>query len=292
MTTLLDPPAPSAPSATPGPRAPSAPPPTSRSAAPHDTGSGTGAAGPSRTFRVFRYRNGDRSAHWDRYTAPVASGRATVLDALTWIRARLDPTLDIRHSCFHASCGTCGMRVNGTDVLACVTRIDDLRDGEVTVEPLLNQPVVSDLVVDIEALYESFDAVGLPLVRESELVPGGKPAPGVGRLGRFEDCIECGICLSACPIAASDPDYAGPGVVAAAWRVVDEPRDADPDAALALMDGEQGAWRCHVSFECSEACPSDAMPAERIMLLRRRMLFHRRHRAPIGEHRVGAGGGR
>ena len=295
MTTLVDPAAPSAPpapSASPGTRAPSLPRRPAPVAAQHDPGREADRTGRSRTFRVFRYRRGDRSAHWDRFTAPVASGRATVLDALTWIRARLDPTLDVRHSCFHASCGTCGMRVNGTDVLACVTRLDDLRDGEVTVEPLLNQPVVSDLVVDIEALYESFEAVGMPQIRESELVPGGRPAPGVGRLGRFEDCIECGICLSACPIAASDPDYAGPGVVAAAWRVVDEPRGADPDAALALMDGEQGAWRCHVSFECSEACPSDAMPAERIMLLRRHMLFHRRHRAPIGEHRARSGGGR
>jgi succinate dehydrogenase / fumarate reductase iron-sulfur subunit len=237
--------------------------------------------GPTRSFRVFRYRRGDARAHWDRFVAPVVSGRTTVLDALTWIRARLDPTLDVRHSCFHASCGTCGMRVNGRDVLACVTRLDDLHGDEVTVEPLLNQPVVSDLVVDIEALYESFEAIGLPPVRASELVPGSHPADGVGTLERFEDCIECGVCISACPIAASDPEYAGPGPLAAAWRVVEEPRGADPARVMALVDGEQGAWRCHVAFECSEVCPSEALPGEQVMRLRRSLLSRRRTRHAI-----------
>ncbi len=232
---------------------------------------------PVRPVRVFRLRRGDPGPHWDRFDVPVASARMTVLDALTWIRAHLDPTLDVRHSCFHASCGTCGMRVNGRDVLGCVTRLDEVAAGvgEVTVEPLFNQPVVSDLVVHLEALYESFEAVGMPLVREADAVDGGHPAPGVERLTRFEDCIECGICLSACPVAATDPAYVGPGVLAAAWRVIEEPRDADPDRAFALVDGDQGAWRCHLAFECSEACPTDALPGEQIMHLRRGLLRHR-----------------
>lgn len=231
--------------------------------------------GPTRTVRVSRTVRDGTGSRWDRFEVPVSSARMTVLDALTWIRSRLDPTLDVRHSCFHASCGTCGMHVDGRDVLGCVTRLDDLGDGEVVVEPLRNQAVVSDLVVDIEALYEGFDAVGMPLVRESELVPGSRPADGVPFLGRFEDCIECGICVSSCPIECTDGAYAGPGVLGAAWRVIEEPRDADPEAAYAFVDGDQGAWRCHLSFECSEACPSDAIPAEHIMHLRRSLLRHR-----------------
>lgn len=244
--------------------------------APRAPGAAPGAeALPTRTFRVSRYRLGDAQPRWDRFEAPVASARATVLDALTWIRARLDPTLNVRHSCFHASCGTCGMRVNGRDVLACVTRLDDLAPGEVVVEPLLNQPVLSDLVVDLEGLYAAFEAVGMPLVRGSDLVPGGQPAEGVAGLQRFEDCLECGLCVSACPVAATDPGYVGPGVLAAARRVIEEPRGADPARVYRLVGGEHGAWRCHLAFECTEACPSDGMPAERIAHLRRGLLAHR-----------------
>lgn len=244
---------------------------------------------PHRGFRLLRHHRG-QPARWDHYLAPVPSPRTTVLDALTWIRSHLDPTLDLRHSCYHASCGTCGMRVNGQDVLACVTRLEDLHAGDVTVEPLLNQPIVSDLVVDIEALYEAFDRVGMPLVRESESIPGAVPAEGVPRLIRFEDCIECGLCVSACPVEASDPAYAGPAVLAAAWRVIDEPRDADAEGAFALVDGDQGAWRCHLAFECSAACPSGALPAEQIMHLRRGLLLHRL-RAMFGHRSAGAGSG-
>jgi succinate dehydrogenase iron-sulfur subunit len=231
-------------------------------------------AAPHRGFRILRHHRG-HPARWDHFKAPVPSARTTVLDALTWIRTHLDPTLDIRHSCYHASCGTCGMRINGREGLACVTRLADLGDGDVTVEPLLNQPIVSDLVTDLEALYESFEQVGLPLIRESDLVPGAVPAEGVDRLTRFEDCIECGLCVSACPVEASDPAYAGPAVLGAAWRIIEEPRDADPERAFALVDGDQGAWRCHLAFECTEACPSDALPAEHIMHLRHDILRHR-----------------
>jgi succinate dehydrogenase / fumarate reductase iron-sulfur subunit len=225
----------------------------------------------------------------ERLEVPAGSPRTTVLDALTWARTHLDPTLDVRHSCYHASCGTCGMRVDGRDVLACVTRIADLPDGEITVEPLRNQAAISDLVVDIEGLYEGLDAVGMPLVRESRTVRGSRPAPGVKRVTRFEDCIECGLCVSACPIEASDAAYEGPAVLAAAWRVVEEPRDADPERAFALVDGDQGAWRCHLATECTEVCPSDALPAEGIMHLRRGLLRHR-FRVAFAHLRVGAGG--
>lgn len=247
---------------------------------------------PSRPFRVFRYRRGDKRPHWDRFEVPVPGARATVLDALTWIRARLDPTLDVRHSCFHASCGTCGMRVNGRDVLACVTRLDEVGGGtgEITVEPLLNQPLVSDLVVDIEALYEAFERVGMPLVRRSDVVPDGHPAPDVPELTRFEDCIECGLCLSACPVAASDDGYMGPAVLAAASRVIDEPRSVDVEREFTLVDGDHGAWRCHLAFECNEVCPSDGLPGDMIMHLRRGLLRHRLQ-AAFGRGRRAAGSG-
>jgi succinate dehydrogenase / fumarate reductase iron-sulfur subunit len=240
-------------------------------------GTAAAASAPTRTLRVFRHRHGDQGPRWDRFVVPVRSPRTTVLDALTWIRSHLDPGLDVRHSCFHASCGTCGMRVDGDEVLACVTRLADVGDGqgEISVEPLRNQPLVSDLVVDLESLAELLEPVGMPPVRGSTVVPGGHPAPGVEQLTRFEDCIECGLCVSACPIAASDAAYAGPAVLAAAWRVLAEPRDADPWRAGSLVDGDQGAWRCHLAFECTAVCPSGALPAEGIMHLRRGLLGHR-----------------
>jgi succinate dehydrogenase / fumarate reductase iron-sulfur subunit len=224
----------------------------------------------SRTARVVvsRRKEGDDPAERRHSTFDVAVGpNSTILDALVAIRRTQDPTLTFRHSCFHASCGTCGMRVDGREGLACVTPIP--AGDQVVVEPLGNLPVVSDLVVDMNVFYGEFDEAGRPLVRASERVPGAEKAEGVDELERYEDCIECGICLSACPVAGSDPRYVGPAALAAAWRVVEEPRGRNPGSVVRLMDDEQAAWRCHLAWECSEACPSGVDPASAIMRLRR-----------------------
>lgn len=220
-------------------------------------------------FRVFRWKQGDEAPHFDEFTVPIAS-RTTVLDALVAIRTRRDPTLTLRHSCFHASCGTCGMRVNEREVLACVTNVQELDAPVVKVEPIANQSLVSDLATDMLDFYGRFDVVARPLIRTSEVNPGAALAEGIEAYNRYEDCIECGLCLSACPIVASDPRYLGPAALAAAWRAVDEPRGHDPRQALLLTDDAQGSWRCHLAFECSEACPSNVDPAAAIMRLRRR----------------------
>jgi succinate dehydrogenase / fumarate reductase iron-sulfur subunit len=227
---------------------------------------------PSATFRVRRFKQGDAASHFDRFNVPVGP-RTTVLDGLVEIRKKQDPTLTLRHSCFHASCGTCGMRVNGREVLACVTNVTELDASEVVVEPLANAPLVSDLVVDMSDFYARFNAMERPLVQHSELVDGSHPAEGIDAPQRYEDCIECGICVSACPITATDPRYAGPAALAASDRVRVEPRGADVPWVLGLVDSEHGAWRCHAAFECSEACPSSVDPAAHIMRLRRSLMF-------------------
>jgi succinate dehydrogenase / fumarate reductase iron-sulfur subunit len=221
----------------------------------------------TRVFSVFRWRQGDVAPHYDTFRVPIGP-RTTVLEALLAIRTRQDPTLTLRHSCLHASCGTCGVRVNGTEALACVTPVAE--QGEpVVVEPLANLPVVSDLVVDMAGFYDHLAPPGRPLVQASELVVG--EAGGT----RFEDCIECGLCVSACPVSGSDANYVGPAALAAASRVVREPRGADPAAVLSWVDDEAGCWRCHVAMECSRACPAGVDPAEAIMSLRRRLVGRR-----------------
>ncbi len=219
------------------------------------------------SFRVFRYNQGDSEPHYETYTVPCDE-RTTVLIALQDIRRDQDATLALRHSCHHASCGTCGMMINGREELACVVQVLDLDAEEVTVEPLRNLPVVSDLVVDMVPFYEMLNEVGRPYIRHSEFLPEAATPEGIPLYTRFENCIECGACVSACPITGSDPNYYGPAALAAAYRVFQEPRGQDPDAALNWTDTRHGCWRCHVAYECTEACPSDVEPAEKIMALR------------------------
>jgi succinate dehydrogenase / fumarate reductase iron-sulfur subunit len=218
-------------------------------------------------FRVQRFKQGDAAPHFETFTVPCDED-TTVLIALQHIRREEEPSLMLRHSCHHASCGTCGMKVNGQEELACVVRVLDLDTPTVTVEPLDNIPLVSDLVVDMNPFFERYNIPGMAYIRVDDLLTEAELSDDLERYTRMENCIECGICVSACPIAGSDPDYRGPAALAAAWRVVEEPRESDVQAALRWVDDPHGCWRCHVAFECSEACPSNVDPAGAIMALR------------------------
>jgi succinate dehydrogenase / fumarate reductase iron-sulfur subunit len=208
-----------------------------------------------------------RTHGWADFTVTVPDD-AYVLDALEAAEHE-DPTLLFRHACHPASCGSCGLRLNGRERLACVTRVAEVapRGRLLKLEPLRNLPLLGDLLVDHQPLFSRIDAVDLPPVRVAEL-----PATARARPMRFENCIECGLCLSACPVAGSDPSYWGPAALAAAARVAAEPRGRDVASVLKFVDDEHGLWRCHGAFECTEVCPADVDPAGLILGLRQRLL--------------------
>ena len=223
-----------------------------------------------RAFRVFRYKQGQSAPTYQTFTTKVGP-RTTVLEALQEIRRTQDRTLILRHSCHLASCGTCGMRVNGQEVLACVTNVLDLGTETVLVEPIRNIPLVADLVVDMGAFYERYGDAGMAYIRQSEFQPEAELPAGIAQYTRYENCLECGLCVSACPIMGSSADYYGPAALAAAWRVVAEPRGQNPQVILDWVDNESGCWRCHVAYECTEVCPSEVDPGGAIMSLRRKL---------------------
>ena len=70
------------------------------------------------------------------------------MDALLDVKSLLDHSIGIRYSCRQASCGSCGMKINGKPALACFTKIAELNSNEITVEPMDNFPDVRDLTVN------------------------------------------------------------------------------------------------------------------------------------------------
>jgi succinate dehydrogenase / fumarate reductase iron-sulfur subunit len=219
------------------------------------------------TLRIRR-QNG-----WAEYAVEIPS-EAYVLDALEAAQ-RQDKTLLFRHSCHHASCGSCGMRVNGKERLACITMISEIRrpGNLVVLEPLRNFPIIADLVIDPEHFLSQLDAVDMPPVGmenpENEL-------KGPPKYSHFENCIECGLCFSACPVVGSDKYYLGPAALAAARRVLDGQTGKEASPVWELIDDDHGIWRCHGVFECTQVCPAGVDPAGGIMTLRQRLLRGRR----------------
>jgi succinate dehydrogenase / fumarate reductase iron-sulfur subunit len=216
------------------------------------------------TYRVRR-QQGQAPARVEEYRLSVDPDEY-VLDGVERIWAFHDRSLTFRHACHHSTCGACGMVVNGVERLSCITRIRDIvgDGGTITVEPLRNFALVSDLVVDMSRLYAALEGVGF-----STVTPGdAQPDTGAEEL-RLVDCIECGLCISACPVMATALSSLGPAPLAAVQH------DGTAGAMAGQVDSHERLWRCHSSFECSAVCPSGVDPAARIMALRRQVLGQR-----------------
>ncbi len=236
--------------------------------------------------RLFRYKAGSepRFEHY-RVTVPDAANVIDVIE-MVW---RQDNTLMYRHACHHASCGTCAVRINGYEKLPCIVPVKEALRGraEMVIEPLRNFPLVGDLVVDVAGFFQKQIASGMIITRGAEATLEGVRYQPIdvfdesGRLearayNRFENCIECGICISACPTMAATDKFFGPAGLAGIQRALQQSNGAQKQSRLlALADDEQGVWRCHSAWECTEACPQNVRPAEAIMALRRELIIHK-----------------
>jgi len=227
------------------------------------------------TLKVSRQKRGE-TQHFDEFKMEVDPDEY-VIDAVERVWAFEDDTVCFRHACHHSTCGACGMRVNDTEKLTCITYLRSVTHdgGTLKVEPLRNFPVVSDLVVDMGSLYRRLELVGarsvLP-VPEAEIEnPPATWDKEDGQYMRLADCIECGLCISACPSATTSSEYLGPAVLAGAQS---NGLKRNPEL-LAIVDSEDGVWRCHSAFECTAVCPSSVDPARRIMNLRTQVMKER-----------------
>ncbi len=204
----------------------------------------------------------------------------TVLDAILEVKQYFDHSIAVRYSCRQASCGSCGMMINGKPKLACFTKISELNSNVITVEPMSNFPIIRDLAVKFERLFDSHRKIKPYLIRDdSEIESDAKEflqtPEEVEQYIQFANCIKCGLCNSACPTMATDSSFVGPQALAQAYRYVADSRDKGKDSRLKIIDESHGIWRCHFAGSCSQVCPKGVDPAMGIQLLRGYLLGFR-----------------
>ncbi len=164
-----------------------------------------------------------------------------------------------RHSCHHGSCGTCGAIINGKEALMCLTRIADLceqgsQECRIELKPIHGASSIASLSVapHPKLAYLPQQASYLRHVIDTS-----------SELFKLDRCIECGLCLSACPV---DEPFMGPAALAA----MDSERESNPAAGpamLTLAAGPDGANACRRHIACSRVCPQGVQPARRIQRL-------------------------
>lgn len=231
-----------------------------------------------RIFRINAVQNPNDVPHFDEFQVPVKRW-TTVLDALLDAKSYQDSSIGIRYSCRMASCGSCGMKINGIPRLACYTKISDLDTNTITCEPLPNFPYIRDLVTDFSQFFAHHRSV-MPFIQNkkadipdvNELSEYEQSPQDLDKFLQFSYCIKCGLCYSACPTVATDLKFPGPQALSQAYRYYADSRDSDKSNRLKVIDTSHGIWRCHFAGSCSNVCPKGVDPALGIQLLRSHLL--------------------
>jgi fumarate reductase iron-sulfur subunit len=217
------------------------------------------------TLSVARYRpEREPEPVFQDYEVPLRKDWV-VLDALNYVKDRIDGSLSFRWSCRMGVCGSCGMMVNGRATLTCAAFLSDHLPGPIRVEPLRFFPVIRDLVVDITDFLRKLKKVKPWIVREEEKpLSEGEYRQTPDQLDaykQFSMCINCMLCYSACPIYGLEPTFIGPAAIALAQRYNQDSRDQGARERLAILSEYDGIWQCTFVGECSQVCPKNVDPA-------------------------------
>lgn len=232
------------------------------------------------TLRVAKFNPAtDNEKHWIDFQVPYQRW-TTVLDAILEAKKHLDHSIAVRYSCRQATCGSCGMIINGRPRLACFTKISELDSNTVTVEPMNNFPIIRDLTVGFDRLFKKHKSLKPFIIREDSEVTGKttellQTPEELDKYIQFSNCIKCGLCNSVCPTMATDSSFIGPQALAQAYRYIADNRDKGKDDRLKVIDDSHGIWRCHFAGSCSQVCPKGVDPAMGIQLLRGYLLGFR-----------------
>lgn len=191
----------------------------------------------------------------------VESSDSTLLELLDAIKTKHDATLSFASDCRSSICGSCAMRVNGVEVLACTYKP---KDGD-TVEPLRNMPIIRDLVVDMDQALACNTQAHAYSSENSENIKLSKAQEKLNEVQ--SDCILCGACYSACPVYAVNENFIGPFALTRNWRYVTDAREGDVADKISAIQ-KDGIWDCTLCNECVPVCPEGIAPKQDIVMLR------------------------
>jgi len=220
-----------------------------------------------REYRIYRYNpEDDKNPRIDTYFVDVEDCGPMVLDALIWIKNKIDPTLTFRRSCREGVCGSCSMNIDGTNGLACTRGMDEIK-GTVRVYPLPHMPVVKDLVPDLTVFYAQYASIE-PWLKTDTAAPEKEwrqTHEDRAKLDGLYECILCACCTTSCPSYWwSGERYLGPAVLLQARRWLVDSRDEATGERLDELEDPFRLYRCHTILNCSKACPKGLNPAKAI----------------------------
>jgi fumarate reductase iron-sulfur subunit len=208
----------------------------------------------------------DEQPRFETFEVPLHK-EWVILDALNYLKDKVDGSLSYRWSCRMGICGSCGMMVNGEPRLSCATFLSSYaaNGNRVRVEPLRYFPIVRDLITELSDFLGKLKKVRPWLIPANEFPPSKgeflQTPEQLEDYKQFSMCINCTLCYSACPVVGLDPTFVGPAAIALAQRYNKDSRDRGAAERTAVLAHPDGIWGCTFVGECTRVCPKHVDPA-------------------------------
>ena len=218
-------------------------------------------------FKIKRQDTPDSSPYWQEFEIPYKA-RHNVVSALMVIREtpvtsdgqRVDPVM-WECNCLEEVCGACAMRINGEPKQSCSTLVDSLVQP-IVLEPLTKFPVVRDLMIDRQRMFDDLrrvkawvDIDGAYDIHERS--PRISPQDWETNY-KFSTCMTCGCCMESCPQYGPSYPFVGPAPLGQVRLMNNHPTGRYfREQRLHAIMGEGGVSDCGNAQNCARYCPKE-----------------------------------
>ncbi|OEH87019.1 succinate dehydrogenase iron-sulfur subunit [Desulfuribacillus stibiiarsenatis] len=163
-------------------------------------------------------------------------------------------------NCLEEVCGACTMIINGKPRQACTALIDQI-EQPVRLAPLSSFPLIRDLMVDRQVMFDSLKKVKawIPIDGTYELGPGPRLAEREREWAyELSKCMTCGCCMEACPNFNERSKFMGPAPINQVRLFNVHPTgEMHKEDRLEAIMGPGGITDCGNSQNCLKACPKE-----------------------------------
>jgi len=161
-------------------------------------------------------------------------------------------------NCLEEVCGACSMVINGKPRQACSALVDQL-EQPIRLEPMRTFPVVRDLVINRERMFNALKKVKawIPIDGTYDLGPGPRMAE-TKRQWAYElsKCMTCGVCLESCPNVNDRNSFIGPAAISQVRLFNAHPTgEMNKEERLDALMTDGGIEGCGNSQNCVRSCP-------------------------------------
>jgi len=161
-------------------------------------------------------------------------------------------------NCLEEVCGACSMVINGKPRQACTALVDKL-EQPIRLEPMRTFPVVRDLVINRERMFQALKRVKawIPIDGTYDLGPGPRMAESKRQWAyELSRCMTCGVCLEACPNVNERSSFIGPAPISQVRLFNAHPTgEMNKEERLEALMEDGGIEGCGNSQNCVRVCP-------------------------------------